>query len=141
MPPTPLESVFFTLAKFAQFSTKTPVETLPGRQTRTSPFNQDHVGKEAIATGAEAGWDCFSLIRSKHTADQKFYLFGRYEYYNSYTPANKLSEKNPFTKRHRMALGVNWYPIKQIVVKGEYSKRFLNKQYNNEPFMPMKPMC
>lgn len=109
------------------------IYSLPGRQTRTSPFNQDHVGKEAIATGAEAGWDCFSLIRSKHTADQKFYLFGRYEYYNSYTPANKLSEKNPFTKRHRMALGVNWYPIKQIVVKGEYSKRFLNKQYNNEP--------
>jgi TolA-binding protein len=32
-----------------------------------------------------------------------------------------------------MAVGVNYYPIKQIVVKAEYSNRFLKKLYNNEP--------
>jgi polyhydroxyalkanoate synthesis regulator phasin len=32
-----------------------------------------------------------------------------------------------------MALGLNYYPIPQIVIKGEYSKRFLKNIYNNEP--------
>jgi len=32
-----------------------------------------------------------------------------------------------------MALGLNYFPIKQIVIKAEYSKRFLKSFYNNEP--------
>jgi hypothetical protein len=30
-------------------------------------------------------------------------------------------------------VGVNYYPLPQIVVKAEYSQRFLKKLYNNEP--------
>ena len=32
-----------------------------------------------------------------------------------------------------MAFGLNYLPIKQIVVKAEYSHRFLKKLYNDEP--------
>ena len=32
-----------------------------------------------------------------------------------------------------MDVGLNYYPMKDIVVKAEYSKRFLKSQYNNEP--------
>jgi hypothetical protein len=32
-----------------------------------------------------------------------------------------------------MAFGLNYHPIRQIVIKGEYSKRFLKSAYNNEP--------
>ena len=32
-----------------------------------------------------------------------------------------------------MAVGVNYYPLKQIAVKAEYSNRFLKSGYNNEP--------
>ncbi len=32
-----------------------------------------------------------------------------------------------------MALGVNYYPVKQVVIKGEWSKRYLKKEFNNEP--------
>ena len=32
-----------------------------------------------------------------------------------------------------MAVGVNWMPVPQVAVKAEYSKRFLNSQYNDEP--------
>ena len=32
-----------------------------------------------------------------------------------------------------MALGINYFPIKEIVIKAEYSKRFLKSLYNNEP--------
>ncbi len=36
-------------------------------------------------------------------------------------------------RRHKISAGVNWYPIKQIVVKGEYTYGILRRQYNNEP--------
>ena len=32
-----------------------------------------------------------------------------------------------------MALGLNYKPIPQIVIKAEYSKRFLKSIYNDEP--------
>lgn len=32
-----------------------------------------------------------------------------------------------------MAFGVNYYPIPQIALKAEYSKRFLKSGYNDEP--------
>lgn len=35
--------------------------------------------------------------------------------------------------KHRIALGLNYYPMKDIVLKAEYSKRFFKKEYNNEP--------
>ena len=35
--------------------------------------------------------------------------------------------------KHRMAAGINYYPMRDIVIKAEYSKRFYNSQYNNEP--------
>jgi hypothetical protein len=33
----------------------------------------------------------------------------------------------------RFAAGINYHPIKQIVVKAEYSKRLLKSLYNDEP--------
>jgi hypothetical protein len=32
-----------------------------------------------------------------------------------------------------MAVGVNYYPMPQIVLKGEYSHRFFSSAYNDEP--------
>ena len=32
-----------------------------------------------------------------------------------------------------MAVGLNYYPLRQVVVKAEFSKRFLKSLYNDEP--------
>ena len=32
-----------------------------------------------------------------------------------------------------MAAGINYFPLPQIVIKGNYSNRILKSQYNNEP--------
>ena len=64
--------------------------------------------------------------------DSKLYLFGRYEYYDSYIPAAGEQEYG-YTGKHRIALGLNYLPIPQIAIKAEYSHRFLQSQYNNEP--------
>ena len=63
---------------------------------------------------------------------QKFYVFGRYEYYDSYIPSSE-QQQYEYTAKKRFALGFNWMPVRQVAVKAEYSKRVLKSQYNNEP--------
>lgn len=100
--------------------------------SNNAPYKKTPVGKNAVAVGIEAGYDVFSQICKLREDNQKLYLFGRYEYYNSYIPA-KDQAKYEYTGKNRMAFGVNYYPIPQIAVKAEYSKRFFKSQYNNEP--------
>ena len=97
-----------------------------------SPYSSMPVGKNAAAIGVEAGYDMFSQIAAMRRQNQKLYLFGRYEYYDSYIPSNE-QQQYEFTKKNRLALGINYYPVPQIAVKAEYSKRYLKSQYNNEP--------
>lgn len=100
--------------------------------SNNAPYKKTPVGKNAVAVGIEAGYDVFSQIGKLREDNQKLFLFGRYEYYNSYIPA-KDQAKYEYTGKNRMAFGVNYYPIPQIAVKAEYSKRFFKSQYNNEP--------
>ena len=97
-----------------------------------APYLKSPVGKNALAYGVEAGYDIFSQIAKMRADDQKFYVFGRYEYYNPYIPASDQASYE-YTKKNRLAVGVNYYPLPQIAIKAEYSKRFLKSQYNNEP--------
>lgn len=97
-----------------------------------SPYKKNPVGKNAVAVGAEGGYDIFSLFNSKCLADQKLYVFGRYEYYNSYIPATG-QQRYPYTGKIRLAAGINYRPMRQISIKAEFSERFLHKTYNNEP--------
>ena len=100
--------------------------------SNNAPYRKTPVGRAACAAGIEAGYDILHLFRGLKDKEQKFYLFGRYEYYDSYMPAADQPDY-PFTDRHRIAVGLNWLPIPQIAVKAEYSHRFLPSQYNNEP--------
>ncbi|MBR1933436.1 MAG: hypothetical protein IJ841_07100 [Prevotella sp.] len=103
------------------------------RVSKASPFHHSaYVSKNAYAVGLEAGYDLFSQISSMRADNQKLYLFGRYEQYNPY--ASETSGRTyEYTQKKRLAVGVNYFPIPQIVVKAEYSHRFLKEQYNNEP--------
>ena len=98
--------------------------------TDSSPYAHSLVGRAAFAAGAEAGYDFFSL--SPRLKDQKFYIFGRYEYYDSYIPEEGTTP-NDWTNKHRIAAGINYFPIPEIVIKAEYSHRFLKTPYNPEP--------
>jgi hypothetical protein len=98
----------------------------------SAPYKKTPVGKNAVAVGLEAGYDIFSQVARLRADDQKFYLFGRYEYYNSYIPSSD-QQKYEYTGKQRLAVGFNYFPLPQIVVKGEYSTRLLKQQYNNEP--------
>jgi hypothetical protein len=100
--------------------------------SKTSPYKRTHVGKAAWAAALEFGYDIFRLIPSQRVQGQQFYVFGRYEAYDAYV-ATASAPAYSWTDRQRMAVGVNYYPLKQIVIKAEFSERFLKSQYNNEP--------
>ena len=104
--------------------------------SNNAPYRKTPVGRNACAAGIEAGYDILHLCSGLRDKEQKLYLFGRYEYYDSYIPDSDQPDY-PYTDRHRIAAGLNWFPVPQIAVKAEYSHRFLKSQYNNEPSLSL----
>ena len=110
---------------------------LYNRMNKKSPFHHSaYVSKNAYAVGLEAGYDILPLLTPstlhQSPSTKHFYLFGRYEQYDPYASATKGISYN-YTAVRRMAAGVNYFPVPQVVVKAEFSKRFLKDVYNNEP--------
>ena len=101
------------------------------RSANNAPYKKSAVGRGAVAVGAEAGYDILPWFSPRDT-EQKLFVFGRYEYYNSYIP-DAGEEPADWTARHRIAVGINYLPLPQIAVKAEYSHRFLKAGYNPEP--------
>lgn len=101
--------------------------------TTASPSPKQSVASAAMAAGIEVGYNIFSQINKLREKGQKFYLFGRYDYYDSMYETESSVQDFPYCGRHRVAVGVNYYPIKDIVLKGEYSIGLLKSRYNNEP--------
>ena len=120
-------------ADYGYLSDAKQLKYFTNRLNGLSPFHHSaFVSKNAFAYGIEAGYNIFSQIEKLRQANQKMYLFGRYEHYNPYASKTKNTSYD-YTNVQRMAVGINYYPVKQIVVKAEYSHRFLKSQYNNEP--------
>ena len=109
------------------------------RLNSKSPYKHSaFVSKNAYAWGIEAGYDLFSVIgnwskvKGLNAERPRLYVFGRYEQYNPYASQTKGTAYD-YTEVKRFAVGLNYHPIKQIVVKAEYSKRLLRSLYNDEP--------
>lgn len=97
-----------------------------------SPSKHQCVGKNAIAAGCEFGYDIFRFFDYIHDKGNELYPFAHYEYYNSMS-SGTYSNVYKWCGKHRVAFGLNYKPMKEIVVKAEWSKRILPKEYNNEP--------
>lgn len=105
--------------------------------SKNSTSKRQAVATDAIAAGVEAGYDIFSLFTNRHTQGQRLFVFGRYDYYDSmHATENGITDLN-WCKRQVVSAGVNWYPIPQIIVKGEYKNRIFESPYNNEPLISL----
>jgi hypothetical protein len=109
-----------------------------------SVSSKQWVASDALAAGVELGYDFFGLNQKLKEKKQQFYLFGRYDYYDSmFRYDNKPTDMYAWCGRHRAAVGINYFPIKQIGVKAEFSYGILKKGtradgtrgkiYNDEP--------
>ena len=99
---------------------------------KLSPSSRTSIGSNALATAVEVGYDIFSFIKAGSFKNKQLYLFGRYDYYDSMykVPDSVIDEKQ--WERHCYVGGINFFPIKEIVVKAEYSYRKLAEQFNDE---------
>ena len=95
-----------------------------------NPHHYTNIGSNAVAYAIEAGYDIFSQIAKLKEQNERLYLFGRFEHYNTMA-SGSYESMYKYTKKYRWALGVNYSPIKQITIKGEYSYRFFEKPDNN----------
>lgn len=91
--------------------------------------NGKYFGSHAIATMIEAGYDIGSQIPRLRRDNQKLYVFGHFEYYDSYIHATTKK----WTQKTILAAGVNYYPVPQVSIKAEYNYRKLRSGFNNEP--------
>lgn len=120
-------------ADYGYLSDADELKYVYNRLNSKSPFKHSaFVSKNAYAVGVEAGYDVFSQIEQLRTNQQRCYIFGRYEAYNPYASQTKGTAYN-YTAVKRMAVGLNYHPVPEVVLKAEYSHRFLKSPYNNEP--------
>lgn len=96
-----------------------------------------NIGETAISVGVEAGYNLLALAPSVNPR-HRLYLFGRYDYYDPMLTMGRTAKGVQLADekqwgRQRVAVGLNYYPLPQIVIKGEYAYRIFKSQYNNEP--------
>ena len=93
-----------------------------------NPHHYSNIGSHAVAYAVEAGYNVFSQI--PRLKNEKLFVFGRFEHYNTMA-SGTYESMYKYTKKYRYAFGVNYSPVKQITLKGEYSYRFFEKPDNN----------
>ncbi|MBQ7209873.1 MAG: hypothetical protein IJS05_03125 [Paludibacteraceae bacterium] len=98
-----------------------------------SPRTGSPVSSQALCGGLQVGYDIFHYLPAMQGRRQKLIPFVVYEYYDPVFENSTTSFKYEYMKRHRVAAGVNYYPIPEVVIKAEYSRRFLPDGYNDEP--------
>ena len=96
-----------------------------------NPHHYSNIGSNAVAYAMEAGYNIAPLLSTLDgKKDEQLFLFGRFEHYNTMASGTYASMYK-YTKKYRCAFGVNYSPVKQITIKGEYSYRFFEKPNNN----------
>ncbi|MCM1032257.1 MAG: hypothetical protein NC405_00710 [Odoribacter sp.] len=99
-----------------------------------SPAKKTNVASDAISVGVEAGYDIFAPLKVKK---QQLYVFARYDYYDSMLKTAGNILKYDWCGRSKVSAGINYFPLKQIVVKAEYSIGLMRSPYNNEPALSL----
>ena len=96
-----------------------------------NPHHYSNIGSNAVAYALEAGYNVMALLRCRQGSPaEKLFLFGRFEHYNTMA-SGTYESMYKYTKKYRCVFGVNYQPVKQVTIKGEYSYRFFEKPNNN----------
>jgi hypothetical protein len=102
-----------------------------------SPSPRTNVASDVLSWYVEAGYDVLSLLPARSGKADKLYLYAHYGYYDSmYKTAQGVAVKEWCEKRILRA-GLNYFPLKDIVVKAEYALRSFKAPFNNEPTLSL----
>lgn len=90
------------------------------------------VGKMAAGAYVEAGYDVLSFVKKE--IKQELYPFARLEWYDSMLKTQGNIFNNPRYERQVYSVGLNYLPIKQIVLKASYAWRILGTEQKEKTF-------
>lgn len=122
---------------YGHLSDAEAISTFNRSMPKTSNSRREHVASDAYSCGAEFGFDFFSLSQRLKKRQQQFYLFSRYDIYDAM--AHTTTVRKYWAGRQKLSLGINYFPIPQVVIKAEYAHSWINKsptlRYNDEPYV------
>lgn len=102
-----------------------------------SPSPRTGVGSAAMSWFVEAGYDVLSFFGDRKYKGDKLYVYGHYGFCDSmYKTVEGVTSKG-WSERKVLSAGLNYFPMKGLVVKGEYSLRKLKDPFNNEPTLSL----
>lgn len=98
-----------------------------------SPSSRTDIASVAKSWYVEAGYDVLSLFKERKDPEAKLYVYGHYGFCNSMSKTEGDIKPKAWTEKQVISAGLNYFPMKELVVKAEYSMRKLKAPYSNEP--------
>ena len=109
------------------------ISTINSKLPAASPSPRTPVASDVLSYYVEVGYDLMSFFKNRRYNKDKLYLFGHYGFYDSmYKTADKIT-KSAWCERTIYSVGLNYFPIKEVVIKAEYMMRKLRAPFNDEP--------
>jgi hypothetical protein len=94
------------------------------------PSPRTDVASDVLSYYVEAGYDILSFFAD---AGSKLYVYGHYGCYDSmFRTAGNIKPKG-WSNKTIISGGINYFPLKEIAIKAEYTFRKFSAPYNNEP--------
>jgi hypothetical protein len=107
------------------------ISAINKRLPSASPSPRTDVAKDAMSGYVEAGYNVLRFFC--HRRDTKLYVYAHYGFYDSmYRTAEGIADKT-WCEKTIIRAGVNYFPMKELVIKAEYMMRQFRTPYNNEP--------
>jgi hypothetical protein len=98
-----------------------------------SPSPGTDVASDVLSWYVEAGYDILSFFPERKAPDAKLYLYGHYGAYDSMYKTVESITPRGWCGKNILSAGLNYYPLKEVVIKAEYAYRQFKAPYNNEP--------
>ncbi|MDR1402942.1 MAG: hypothetical protein LBJ60_04480 [Tannerellaceae bacterium] len=103
------------------------------KMPNASPSPGTDVASDVLSWYVEAGYNILSFFPDYKDKNDKLYLYAHYGYYDSmYKTSSKITPKG-WTDKKIISAGINYFPMKELVVKAEYTMRKFKAPYNDEP--------
>ena len=121
-------------AMYGNLSNSEAISDLNRNLSNNLNVKRTPVAASAIGLFAEIAYDLLALKKARKNTEQEFYVFGRYDYYDSMFQTARDIFDNPRWARSVLTGGLNYYPHPQIVIKAQYSNRSLGSDETENTF-------
>jgi hypothetical protein len=102
-----------------------------------SPSPRTNVASDVLSWYVEAGYDVMSFFPERKNKAGKLYLYGHYGFYDSMYKTVKSITPKEWCEKRIISAGLNYFPLKEVVVKAEYAFRQFKAPFNNEPTLSL----